>query len=146
MTLGFIYFIEREPGDYVKIGWAKHGPHVRISELQTGCPDLLIVRGYFPGTREDESRMHRTFADLRARGEWFCNILKLADFMRYIDGYTEGTRPLTEHELVNSLHDCVLTGHWHPEYPVKEKTYDESGDWRPWADLLGNHGLLGEEP
>lgn len=138
---GFVYFIEREPGDHVKIGWAKHGPHVRINELQTGCPDLLYVRAYFEGSREDERRMHRTFESLRGRGEWFANVLKLADFLNYLDD-TNGERPATEEELVTALSDCVLGSQWYPDSPVKETTYDESADWQPWGELLHAYDLV----
>jgi hypothetical protein len=138
---GFVYFIEREPGDYVKIGWAKHGPHVRICELQTGCPDLLYVRAYFEGTRDDERKMHETFRCLRGRGEWFANVLKLADFLNYLDD-ANGERPATEDEIVTALGDCVLGGTWHPDLAVKESTYDESADWRPWGDLLHAYDMV----
>lgn len=142
MSEGYVYFIEREPGDYVKIGWAKHGPFVRISELQTGCPDLLTVRAYFRGTREDERRMHQTFADLRGRGEWFANVLRLSEMLAYFEDVDAHQRPVTEEELVTALHDCVLTSNYYPGYPVSELAYDDSGDWRPWAHLFAKYSLL----
>lgn len=142
--LGFVYFIEREPGDYVKIGWAKNGPYARIPELQTGSPDLLIVRAYFEGSLEDERRMHHTFANLRGRGEWFANILKLAEFLNYFEEI-DATRAVSPWELAAALHDCVLVGSWHPEYPVSEVVYEESGDWQQWKHLLHEHALAGDE-
>ena len=141
MSDGFVYFIEREPGDFVKIGWAKHGPLTRMSTLQTGCPDLLYVRSYFHGTMQDERRMHETFADWRVRGEWFANVLKLSDFLDYLDD-GQGNRLVSEVKLVEALADCVLGSMYTPHCPVKEETYDESADWRPWANLLGQHGYL----
>lgn len=138
---GYVYFIEREPGDQVKIGWAKYSPHDRLKTLQTGCPDHLYVRAYFRGSPEDERRMHRTFESVRGRGEWFANVLKLADFLNYLDD-TSGDRPATEEEVVTALCDCILGGQYHPDCLVKESTYDESADWRPWTRLLEKYGLL----
>jgi hypothetical protein len=141
MSEGYVYFIETEHGGYVKIGWAKNSPFERIATLQTGCPDLLTVRAYFRGSRQDERRMHETFAQWRQRGEWFANVLKLSDFLTYLDD-TEGKRPATEDEVVIALADCVLGSQYMPDYPVKESTYDESADWRPWRHLLEKHGML----
>lgn len=140
---GFVYFIETESGGHVKIGWAKHGPLHRMPMLQTGCPDVLFVRAYFRGSRDDEGRMHRTFADLRVRGEWFANVLKLSDFLNYLDD-ANGDRCCTEEELALALADCVYGSHWTPDenYGVKEIAYDESGDWTPWRGLLAKHHYL----
>jgi hypothetical protein len=142
---GYVYFIEREPGDYVKIGWAKHNPFARLCELQTGSPDLLFVRAYIAGSRDDERRMHKTFESLRSRGEWFANILKLSDFLNHLspdETQVAASRASTEEEFVAALDDCVLSGCWYPDYPVSEEIYDDSGDWRPWGDLLEKYDLV----
>lgn len=137
---GFVYFIEREPGDYVKIGWTKYGPADRLSQLQTGCPDLLYVRAFFPGSLEDERRMHLTFADLRGRGEWFANILKLADFLQQLDkrkSFSDEASCSSLDDVAQALHDQVMQGGgWYPDYPVSELVYDDSGVWEPWRSLL----------
>jgi hypothetical protein len=72
-TMGSIYFITMEPDEYVKIGWALNGPAKRLSELQCGCPHPLRLMAYAPGTLDEEKILHKLFADLRHRGEWFLN-------------------------------------------------------------------------
>jgi len=67
---GFVYFIEASESGFLKIGWAKD-PVKRLRELQTGCPYELTILGQCPGSLEDEAAFHRTYADLRVRGEWF---------------------------------------------------------------------------
>ena len=60
------------PGDQlvVKIGWALN-PEARRRALQgTHWEELRIIRT-FPGTQSAEAWMHRKFADLRVRSEWF---------------------------------------------------------------------------
>lgn len=140
---GFVYFIETEGSCHVKIGWAKHSPAARMATLQTGCPHHMFVRAFFAGSQEDERRMHRTFADLRANGEWFANVLKLSDFLHYLDD-ANGDRPCTEEEIALALADCVYGSHWRPgeAYGVKEIIYDDSGDWTPWRDLLAKYHFL----
>lgn len=66
---GWIYFVAG-PGWAVKIGWAKVVAE-RISELQIGCPDELVVLGVLRGDRSQEALAHRRFARYHLRGEWF---------------------------------------------------------------------------
>lgn len=65
-----IYFIQSENGGAVKIGRAEDLAK-RLVGLQTGRPDKLVVIAAAPGTRENESEMHRLLAPWRERGEWF---------------------------------------------------------------------------
>jgi hypothetical protein len=68
---GYVYFIG-PPGlsGHVKIGWARCPP-ARLTVLQTGSPERLILYASFTGSREDGRQMHREFAHLRKKGEWF---------------------------------------------------------------------------
>lgn len=63
-----IYFIRCE--DYVKIGIG-YTPSDRIGTLQVGCPFELVMIGTIPGTIAEELALHRRFASMRIRGEWF---------------------------------------------------------------------------
>lgn len=65
-----IYFIQSEHGGPVKVGRADDLAK-RLVGLQTGRPDKLVVIAAAPGTRENESAMHRLLAPWRERGEWF---------------------------------------------------------------------------
>ena len=141
MNDGYVYFIESEGSGQVKIGWAKHSPSERMATLQTGCPELLIMRGYFRGTMDSERRMHRTFRELRVRGEWFCNILKLSDFLSMLELF-DSAKPVGERELAECLAEAVRADRWHDGIGVSQGIYDESGDWQPWEHLLRKYGLL----
>lgn len=65
---GFVYFIGC--GEFIKIGFSSR-PLDRLRELQTSHPDELEILGTIKGTRKLEFRLHKRFADLRERGEWF---------------------------------------------------------------------------
>lgn len=132
---GYIYFIAMEPDEYVKIGFTKQHPKLRMAALQTGCPQRLRLRGYFPGTLNDERRLHEVFAPLRAQGEWFHNIHKLFDFVLYFDGVQENESAGRE-RFENALHDCVMQSHWFPGQRASFEEHNNSADWRPFKDLL----------
>ena len=68
-----VYFVA--VGAAVKIGCAKH-LQSRLQDLQVGSPERLEVIGYrltatAPDARVLERQLHRQYADLRVRGEWF---------------------------------------------------------------------------
>ncbi len=65
-----VYFAQAGEGGPVKIGWAAD-VRSRISELQCGCPEILVVPRLIDGDRRSEAWVHRKFAALRFRGEWF---------------------------------------------------------------------------
>lgn len=73
-----VYFIRS--GEAVKIGVSINVP-LRTTVLATGSPwpvDLLAV---MPGDRAAEKRLHRRFAHLRLKGEWFRAEPELLDFI-----------------------------------------------------------------
>lgn len=70
MEDGFVYFIRAGTSARVKIGWALN-PVKRMTELQTGCPDVLHLIGTVAGAPALERLFHRTFAEHRIQGEWF---------------------------------------------------------------------------
>lgn len=65
---GHVYFILFD--GFVKIGWTIR-PTARLNEIANILPRPAEVLGVYPGTRIDEARLHRKFADQRAVGEWF---------------------------------------------------------------------------
>lgn len=77
---GFVYFLEARESSRIKIGFATNLER-RISALQTGSPERLIVLGTIPGTRADERNLHKRFSKYRLSGEWFRNAQPL---LRYI--------------------------------------------------------------
>ena len=64
-----IYFIKGCDTNTVKIGDAKDVER-RLSQLQTGCPEKLIIWGTYEGELT-EKEIHKKFEDLNIRGEWF---------------------------------------------------------------------------
>lgn len=68
----WVYFIEALPGGFIKIGWSVQ-PLRRMSEnLAFVPPDVkLRLLAIMPGDGDDELALHRRFAHLRVRGEWF---------------------------------------------------------------------------
>lgn len=74
----FTYFIQVEdprlpppgPGGPIKIGCAGD-PNARLLQLQTACPYELRLLGYVPGGQKLEKELHKKYAHLRLRNEWF---------------------------------------------------------------------------
>jgi hypothetical protein len=65
---GFVYFLRC--GDFVKIGFSAD-PQRRLRYLQTATPFDFELLGYHAGTKWHEQRLHKVFASLRHRHEWF---------------------------------------------------------------------------
>lgn len=57
-------------GRYVKIGWSRFVTK-RVADIECGLPDAVTVHHVRPGEQRDERALHRRFAHLRLRGEWF---------------------------------------------------------------------------
>lgn len=76
----FVYFIQEDESDVVKIGWANE-PFDRLTTLQTGNPRELVLRWLIVGDVKVEQRLQAVFSDACIRGEWFedCGILRLAE-------------------------------------------------------------------
>lgn len=63
-----LYFALAEKLGYVKIGKSED-VESRIRQLQTGCPEKLILLGSTPN--EKETFWHGLWRHLRVHGEWF---------------------------------------------------------------------------
>lgn len=63
-----IYFIMS--GDLVKIGYSNN-PKKRFAALSTGCPFPCHLIGVTEGGPSEEAALHKAFAHLREKGEWF---------------------------------------------------------------------------
>ena len=83
-----IYFIASE--EAIKIGCSKN-PEMRLGELQVGAEQDLVLLATVDGNRQSELDLHRRFAHLRLRGEWFMADQELLDF---IGNLQSGTAPL----------------------------------------------------
>ncbi|PAQ03680.1 GIY-YIG nuclease family protein [Mesorhizobium mediterraneum] len=83
--VGFIYFITclSSPHYPIKIGWSASMAELRLPMLQCGNPNMLTVVGTLVGRQTDEGKLHRYFAHLHVRGEWF---LRSDELIEYIGG------------------------------------------------------------
>ena len=71
MSDGFVYFIQEEGTDHIKIGFSEKHPEGRLKDFQTGNSNKLNLLGYIEGTYKDESNLHYEFSEERGSGEWF---------------------------------------------------------------------------
>jgi len=130
---GQVYFIACTGMSAMKIGFTRQGVANRLLALQTGCPLPLRTFGYFPGTIDDERRLHAAFASLRMQGEWFRLAGKLIDLSCYIGECDD--RGIFE----DAVHDALLQGFWHPTNALSQAEYDATGTASPFAEMLANY-------
>ena len=86
----FIYFVTAECPDFpIKIG-ITNNRFCRFASLQTGLPYDLRVMGFLPAKDQtSETVLHRKFAHLRLRGEWFTRTPELLEFIERLELLTE---------------------------------------------------------
>jgi hypothetical protein len=80
----FIYFIQTTA--YIKIGLAKD-PIKRLASFQIASPKKLHLVGLIEGRSWTEAKLHRQFADIRVRGEWF---RATPELRQWIDEHAKG--------------------------------------------------------
>ena len=66
-----IYFLYSPTVDRVKIGFTEGNVSKRIDSLQTGSAEKLVLIGTIPGSRYQETQLHKKWAQFRRDGEWF---------------------------------------------------------------------------
>lgn len=76
--VGYVYFIEG--GDRIKIGYTTNG-RARRKKMLTDAPVDLKLLHIESGTFRVEKMLHRQFAELRVRGEWFRKTPELLAFI-----------------------------------------------------------------
>lgn len=64
-----VYLMKNSRNGFHKIGYSKN-PQARESTLQSEEPEITLV-AFWPGTLDDERRIHELYANYRIRGEWF---------------------------------------------------------------------------
>lgn len=70
-TIGTVYYLE--VGSHIKIGWASD----LANRMRSYPPNSRLLAAH-PGTRSDESKMHRRFATARTHGrEWYAPVPSL---------------------------------------------------------------------
>lgn len=76
-----VYFIQNPETGLVKIGKTKN-TSVRFRQLCNDFNIRLKMLGVIRGYSQQEKRMHRTFQNLKVRGEWFKPSRRLLKFIR----------------------------------------------------------------
>ena len=79
---GFVYFIETEDGQFMKIGYSRD-VYRRMSRLGTLRPSgfQLRILGWIPGSIQTERWLHKKFEKDRDNGEWFRSTSKIREFL-----------------------------------------------------------------
>jgi DNA-binding XRE family transcriptional regulator len=78
-----VYFVQCEGTGRIKIGRTTRPVIQRMRALQTSAPHALKLIGEFPEGHHGhtEGSLHRKFAHLRLRGEWFKDDVELLTFI-----------------------------------------------------------------
>jgi hypothetical protein len=85
-----IYFIKCHCSiGYIKIGYTSGGT-ARVNGLQTATPYQVTLLKIIRGDQTAERAMHRRFAHLHERGEWF---RPGPDLVEYVSGLENETEP-----------------------------------------------------
>lgn len=81
--MGTVYLINAWGTDKYKIGITKSDVEKRIKQLQTGCPDKIVLVNTYESKnyRHLESWLHREHTSKRVEGEWF--ILEDEDVLKF---------------------------------------------------------------
>ena len=80
-----IYFAQfDQPHGAIKIGYTRRPVRARMAEGQTFGERELIVLAETYVSRTDEAKLHRAFAHLNVRGEWFRAAPELNDLILYL--------------------------------------------------------------
>lgn len=134
--VSLVYFIEAIGAAAVKIGTAADLKK-RLNTLQTASPMPLRVLGTTPGGRDAEQTLHRRFAHLKLRGEWFRAEPELLSFIRDI-GSPSTIAPIYGALDVDSLF-LGLLGHGYRRSFYKAFVRTRHGEW--WKFETGAYAV-----
>lgn len=89
---GYVYFIQADKGDEIKIGWSKD-PMKRLRTLQTAATKELHLLATMEGGMNLEYEIHQRFANHRTVGEWFKPAPEVIE-LAYLHSTMDGARRL----------------------------------------------------
>ncbi len=81
LALGWVYFVATHDGQFIKIGWATNVAK-RLATLNTAQAKPLKLLAKIRTRFAEEAHLHRKFAHLNVRGEWFRAEPELLAFAR----------------------------------------------------------------
>lgn len=145
---GYIYFIQSEDGGPIKIGFSED-PKTRLVALQTHNPAKLQILSVIEGSSDDETRLHKKFADHKVQGEWFRPHRSILDFIgvsvnrkevaqetnglpAQVGGGLPQVRPIleVEFEVEDKTKDKVESIRRPPDDEIPETENQTNFDWR----------------
>jgi hypothetical protein len=93
--MGNVYLLNAWGTDRYKIGITKGDVEKRVKQLQTGCPDEIVICQVYSCKhyRKLESWMHRVYGPKRIEGEWF--VLEDEDVSKFINECEKGDETIT---------------------------------------------------
>ena len=83
---GFVYFVQEAELRRVKIGFTMSHPASRLKALANASSQELFFIGFEVGSEQREAVLHRKFAHLHCRNEWFepgTDLLQYVEALRY---------------------------------------------------------------
>lgn len=101
-----IYFIQQGYSGAIKIGYTDSDAQQRLSQLQVGNPNHLLLVATMPGNIDDEGRLHLLFQKFRINGEWFKNTETLQTYIRENAQYSSEYVTYIRHYLNKSVNNC----------------------------------------
>jgi hypothetical protein len=98
------YFIQQGTKGPIKIGFTGE-PTVdkRLAKFQTGHSEVLTCLATVEGTKKDEAILHKKFAHLRIRREWFKPTKELLDYIQSIKVTPKPDKPVDASGLINKF-------------------------------------------
>lgn len=134
-----IYFVHAAELNAVKIG-VTNDPQRRLDMLRTGSPVELEIIAVEEGDQKREAELHRQFALLRKRGEWFDYADTLRAYVATLEPFEkQRKRKQLGGKLGAWLFDNSLTiAEFAPRVGVSHATVSRicAGGWMPSADLM----------
>lgn len=109
---GFVYFVQEDELKRIKIGFTASHPSKRLKTLANASSQKLVFLGFQLGDEALEKKLHRKFAALHCRNEWFH---AGPDLLAYIDRLSYGP------EFENALQKFTLApGQMRPQENDRE--------------------------
>jgi len=75
-----VYFVQDSMSKRVKIGYSADFK-TRFNSLSSSNANKLFILGVFPGTEEDETKLHKKFIRSKVHGEWFHPDAEILEFI-----------------------------------------------------------------
>lgn len=96
---GFVYFVQEIELKRIKIGFTTSHPLSRLKKLANATSQELVFLGFQLGDESLEKKLHRKFAALHRRNEWFEPGASLVHYIEQLSYGNEFERELQRYVL-----------------------------------------------